>query len=92
MIEYPLEPGQRMIIKPNYFPEYAELAHLVVSLGDVKSTKEGIIVKDCMYMEEHRAKYLDIPLVLLWRIADEEDLLEMHEVYMQFKNLHQVNR
>ena len=85
-MEYPIESGQRMLVRPNCFGKYADYAHYVVCLGEVVSTVEGIIVKNCSYVnDEHLTQYLDIPLFLLWRIADDEDLLEMHEIYIHSK-------
>ena len=87
MMEYPIESGQRMLVRPNNFPKYAEYAHLVICLGTVESTKEGIIAKKCSYFDDEKGcQYLDIPLFLLWRIADEENLLAVHESYIQSKN------
>lgn len=82
-MEYPIESGQRMLVKPNGFEQYCDFGHLVVCFGKVVSTKKGIIVKDCSYVDkEGFTEYIDIPLFLLWRIADEEDLLEAHEVFI----------
>lgn len=89
VLDYPIEPGQRMLVKPNGFGKYADYAHFVVCLGEVLSTDEGIIAKDCFYFDNEKGnhQYIDIPLFLLWRIADDEDLLEMHESYLQSKKL-----
>ena len=86
MNDYPLEPGQRMIIKPNAFGEYAELGFKVVLLHEVVSTEKGIIA-NCFYHQEQKELPISIPLFLLWRIADDEDLLEMHENYIHSKKL-----
>lgn len=86
-MDYPIEPGQRMLVKPNRFEKYADFAHTVVCLGEVESDKNGIIAKRCSYVDnEHLTQYIDIPLFLLWRIADDEDLLEKHEIYIHSKN------
>jgi len=82
-MEYPLESGQRMLVKPNSFKEFADLSHTVVCLGKIQSGKNGIIAKRCSYVDEdHFTQYIDIPLFLMWRIADDEDLLEIHEIYV----------
>lgn len=91
MNDYPLEPGQRMIVKPNAWGQYADYGHLVVCLGKVISTDKGIIAKDCSYVDDtHKVHTISIPLFLLWRIADDEDLLEMHENYIHSKNTVQI--
>lgn len=91
-MEYPLEPGQRMIVRPNKFGNYADYGHYMVCLGEVVSTEIGIIAKNCSYVDDdHRVHMIDIPLFLLWRIADDEDLLEMHENYIHSKNLSREN-
>lgn len=80
MVDYPLEPGQRMIVRPNNFEKYKRLGHKVLGLGAIISTKDGIIAKDCSYEDEdQKLQYISIPLVLLWRIADDENLLEYYE-------------
>lgn len=92
IMEYPIEPGQRMIIKTNRLPLFEKLSHKVICLGKVKSTKNGIIAKKCTYVDEnHLSHYIDVPLFLLWRIADDEDLIEMHETYVNSKYLANKN-
>lgn len=85
---YPVEKGQRMLVRPNEFGRYGEHAHRVVGMGDVVSTERGIMAINCTWVDDdHRLNYIDIPLFLLWRIADEEDLLSMHERYVHSKFL-----
>lgn len=79
---YPMERGQMMLVKPNRFEEYSDLNYRVVVLIQVNSTENGVIAHCTYYDEEKGSILLDIPLYLLWRIADDEDLLEMHENYM----------
>ena len=87
-MEYPIESGQLMLVRPNRFDKYTDYVHTVVCFGQVVSSKEGILVKNCSYVDdEHITQYIDIPLFLLWRIADDEDLLEMHEIYVHSTNI-----
>jgi hypothetical protein len=86
-MDYSLGVGQRMIVKPNNFGKYADMGHRVLVLDKVISTEKGIIAKDCSYVDELRVHYIDIPLFLLWRIADKENLLDMHEAYIYSINL-----
>ena len=79
MTDYPLEPGQRMIVRPNGFKAFTDLGHKVLCLGEIVSTKKGIIAKDCSYSVDNHPHYISIPLFLLWRIADDENLLEYYE-------------
>ncbi len=80
MNDYPLESGQRMIIRPNNFEKYSKLGHKLICLGKVISTKTGVVAKNCTWSdEENNLNYITIPLVLLWRIADDENLLEYYE-------------
>lgn len=88
MIDYPLEPGQKMIVRTNAFGPYAEYSHMLVLLHKVNSTESGVVA-DCFYIKDHKEHPISIPLFLLWRIADDEDLLEMHENYIHSKNLEQ---
>ena len=90
-IEYPLESGQMMIVRPNRFEEYSDLNYRVVALSQVESTESGIIAHCSYYDEEKGCILLDIPLYLLWRIADDEDLLEMHENYVHSIKFSQNN-
>ena len=90
MIDYPLEQGQRMIVKPNKFGLYEDWGHRIVLLFNVISTEKGIIAY-CHYYKEQREYSIEIPLFLLWRIADDEDLLEIHENYIHSKNITNSN-
>lgn len=89
MIDYPLEPGQRMIVRPNAFGPYAEHGHRVVCLENVVSTQDGIIA-NCNYVDNGEVYEVTIPFFLLWRIADDEDLLELHEKYVHSRKIHQT--
>ncbi len=87
MNDYPLEKSQLMLVRPNSFGLYSRYAHFVVCLIEVASTDKGIIAK-CYYVDDdHKIHEISIPLFLLWRIADDEDLLEMHEQYIHSKCL-----
>lgn len=86
MSDYPLEPGQRMIVRPNNFGPFAEKGFMVVLIQKVVSTKKGIIAY-CHYYKDQKEYPLNIPLFLLWRIADDENLLELHENYINSKNV-----
>ncbi|MCW3077436.1 MAG: hypothetical protein JWO32_2045 [Bacteroidetes bacterium] len=86
MNDYPLQYGQKMVVRSNSFGLYEQYAHRLVCLKEVVSTKEGIIAH-CWYVENHQPVDISIPLFLLWRIADEEDLLEIHENFIHSKNL-----
>lgn len=86
MTDYPLERGQQMLVRPNKFKEFADFGHQVMLLHEVKSTDEGIIA-ECSYLKEQKEHYISIPFYLLWRIADDEDLLEMHENYIHGKKI-----
>lgn len=91
-MEYLLEQGQRMVVKPNTFGKYSDWGHKVIVMDKVSSTEKGTFAR-CSYVDEDlRIHYVDIPLFLLWRIADDEDLLEMHENYLHSINLHQENQ
>jgi hypothetical protein len=87
MIDYPLEPGQRMLVRTNSFGPYSEYSHMLVTFHKVTSTNSGIMTI-CHYVDDfHKVHEISIPLFLLWRIADEENLLEMHENYIHSQNL-----
>ena len=81
-MDYPIESGQMMIVRPNRFENYCDLNYRVVVLDYVKSTNYGVIAHCYYYDDDKGSMSLDIPLYLLWRIADDEDLLEMHEKHL----------
>lgn len=86
MSDYPIEPGQLMIVRANNFGPYTKWSHLVVCLHQVVSSENGTMAH-CYYMNDNKENPIAIPLFLLWRIADDEDLLEMHENFIHSKNL-----
>ena len=86
-MEYPIEKGQRMLVRPNNFESFKSYAHQVVVLFEVKSTENGIIAHCSYYDDSTGEQRLDIPLFLLWRIADDEDLLALHEAFIQSRKL-----
>jgi hypothetical protein len=67
---------KRVIVKPNLIQEYFKYGHMLLAFGDV-IVKDGIhYAENCAYVEGGEEKFVTIPLELLWRVADEEDLLE----------------
>lgn len=85
---YPLVYGQKMAVKSNSFGPYEKYAHKLVCLKEVVSSEKGIMA-NCWYVKDHMVYDISIPLFLLWRIADDEDLLEIHENYKHSQNLFQ---
>lgn len=72
-----------MIVKLNCFFCYLEYIYFVVIVGVIVFIEDGVIVRDCMYMDEnYKFYFIDIFFVFLWWIVDDENFLEIYELFM----------